>query len=316
MGRFAESRRRLAALIAAAENRQFKVLLPPAYYWLAVSDYRQSGLSQTGKNFKTALRLAETGRNAFEAQHAQEALASYYSDLGELEPALAYASRMLPGRETYYQSPNQSWRNKGTLADLSLRLKFFATSLSFSQEALAIARENWPDSVRVNSKLRNMINASLAKGDFDAALRYANESKRIAAERGDSAENTQTTAEIYLLLADVKSRMKDCDAALADYDKALELYRRLPEFTISSYQIHKGKLFCFRQLDRREDFSDELKTVLALSEEYRSTIREDDSRQAFFANEQVVFDAAERVRLRRNVEGAFAFGLRRIRQSD
>src|SRR6185436_4377487 len=64
------------------------------------------------------------------------------------------------------------------------------------------------------------------------------------------------------------------------------------EFTFNSHQIHKGKLFCFQQLNQRENFAAELQTVLELSEKYRATIREDSSRQAFFANEQVVFDAA------------------------
>ncbi|HYY57123.1 MAG TPA: CHAT domain-containing tetratricopeptide repeat protein [Pyrinomonadaceae bacterium] len=308
VAKVAESRQRLAAIIATAGSRRFNVLIPPAYYWLGVSDYRQGGLSQTNRNFKTALRLAEAGSNAFEVQHAQEALASYYSSLGELEPALAYASKMLPGKDLYYQSSGQSWREKGTLADLSLKLKFFTTSLSFSKEALGIAQEISPTGIRVNQNLRNMVNAAVARKDFEAALKYADESKRIALNRDDSAENRRTTAESYLLLADVKSRTKDCNGALTDYDKALELYRLLPELTFSLYQIHKGKLFCFEQLGRQADFSGELKTVLGLSEEYRATIREDDSRQAFFANEQVVFDAATADALKgRDSLGAFAF---------
>ncbi|MGB8508617.1 MAG: CHAT domain-containing tetratricopeptide repeat protein [Pyrinomonadaceae bacterium] len=308
VAKVAESRRRLTAIIATAADRKFNVLIPTAYYWLGVSDYRQNDLSQTNKNYKYALRLAEGSSNAFEVQHAQEALALYYSDLGELEPALAYASKMLPGKDLYYQSSSQSWRNKGALADITLKLKFFATSLSFSKEALSIAQEISPTSSLVNWSLRNMVNAAAAKEDFTSALRYADESKQLALKRGDSAENTQATAEIYLMLADVERQAKDCDVALTDYDKALELYRRLPEFTVSSYQIHRGKLFCFQQLDRHEDFSSELKTVLALSEEYRATIREDDSRRAFFANEQGVFDAAitNAVKEHDGV-GAFAF---------
>ncbi len=308
VAKVAESRQRLAAIIATAESRKFNVLIPTAYYWLGVSDYRQNNLSQMSRNYKTALRLAEASGNAFEVQHAQESLASYYSELGELEPALLYASKMLPGKDLYYQNRIQSWREKGTLADLSLKLKFFEASLSFSKEALDIAQEKWPASGLVNSNLRNVVNAAVAKGDFATALKYAEESRELALKRGDSAENTQTTAEVYLMLADIKSLTKDCNAALTDYDKALELYGRLPEFTVSSYQIHKGRLFCFQQLNRQEDFSGELKTVLRLSEEYRATIREDDSRRAFFANEQVVFDAAIENAIReRDHQRAFAF---------
>jgi CHAT domain-containing protein len=137
-----------------------------------------------------------------------------------------------------------------------------------------------------------MVSATTEKGDFDTALKYADESLRLALDRDDSPENTKTAAESYLLLADVKSRMQDFDEALTDYDKALESYRRLPQLAAGLYQIHKGRLLCFQRLGRQEDFAAELQTVLRLTEEYRATIREDSSRQAFFANEQDVFDTA------------------------
>ncbi len=70
------------------------------------------------------------------------------------------------------------------------------------------------------------------------------------------------------------------------------MYGQLPEITFSAYRIHKGKLLCYRDLNQREQFAAEFKTVLDLSEEYRRTIREDSSRQAFFENEQTVCDAA------------------------
>ena len=308
VAKLAESRPRLASMIAWAKSRKFKILRSSAHYWLAMSDFRQNDLSQSVKNLKTALRLAEEGNNRFEIQHTEQALTFHYSELGELEPAVFYASKMLSDRALYYQSPSQSWRDKGTLADLSLKLKFFSTSLSLASERLSIAQERWPTTSLVNDSLRRMVNAASAKEDFTAALMYAGESMQIALERGDSAENRYTTAEIYLLLADLKSQMKACNEALTDYDKALDLYSRLPEVTERLYQIHKGKLFCFQQLNRQEDFSSELKTVLELSEEYRATIREDDSRQAFFASEQVVFDAATTNALdEHNSNGAFDF---------
>lgn len=292
VGKIAEGRERLAALIATAESRKFNVLLPAAYYWLAVSDFGQGGLSQTSRDYKTALRLAEAGDNAYEIRHAQEALARYYSALGELEPALAYAGKMLPGRDLYYQGTAQSWRDKGTLADLTLKLKFYEASLSFSRERLKVAREISPTSSLVNSSLRGLVEAATAKGDFDAALGYAEESKALALKAGVGPENAKTAAEAFLTLADVRRQMNDCEDALTDYERARGLYESLPQLTVGAYRIHKGRLFCFQKLGRREDFAAELKTVLELSEKYRATIREDSSRRAFFAHEQVVFDAA------------------------
>ncbi|MGZ8844176.1 MAG: CHAT domain-containing protein [Pyrinomonadaceae bacterium] len=308
IGKIAEGRRRLVALIEKAESRKFKVLLPPAYYWIAYTDFRQSRFSESNKNLKTALQLAKAGNNVFEVHHATECQALNHSRLGELEAALSYASEMLSSKGLYYESQNQSLRDLGTLADLSLRLRFFSTSFSLSRERLSIALESAPRSNSVNDSLRHLVDAAAAGPDPSSALAYARESLQIAWERSESKENTRTIAEIYLLLGDVKSKSRDCNGALTDYDKALEMFGRLPEITDRPYQIHKGKLFCFQQLDRREDFSSELNTVLDLSEMYRATIREDASRQSFFANEQDVFDAAAANALKEGDDrSAFAF---------
>jgi CHAT domain-containing protein len=291
IGKIAEGRPRWEAVIADATNKHFNILIPPAYYWLAISDYKQHRFSDSNKRLKIALRLAEAGNNIFEVHHAAEDLISNYSNLGELESALFYANKMFSAKGTYYENSNQSLRDLGTLADLSLELQFVSTSLSLSKEALETARSSSTDRF-LNSSLRRVVNAAKEKGDLQDALTIANEATQIAIDRGNAPENIQITANAYLSLADVKSRTRNCLEALADYDKALELFASLPELTVSAYAIHKGKLFCFQQLDRKTDFSSELQTVLKLSEEYRRTIREDDSRQAFFANEQDVFDTA------------------------
>ena len=292
IGKVAESRLRLTAIIDSAQRRKFNVLLPPAYYWLGMADYRQGRFSESAKHIKTSLRLAEAGKNAFEIQHAQHALAVNYSELGELEPALFYSGKLLTDRNLYYQNLTQDWRAKGVLVDIFLKWKFFASALALSQERLSIAEENWPTDTQVNDSLRNLIEAATAKEDFPAALKYAGQSMQIVIGRGDSAENSRKKAEIYRLLADSKRRSKTCNEALTDYDQALALFHRFPEVTESLYQVHKGKLFCFQQLNRPEDFSSEFKTVFNLSEEYRAKIREDESRQAFFASDHEVFEAA------------------------
>ena len=100
-----EARRRLTAITESEESRNFKILLPSNYYWLGIADYRQGRFSDSARNLKTALRLAEDGNNAFEIQHVQQALAVNYSELGELEPALLYASKSLSDKNLYYQNP-------------------------------------------------------------------------------------------------------------------------------------------------------------------------------------------------------------------
>ena len=286
-GRVDEGRRRLTATISNAEKKKFMLLPPSAYYWLGMGDYDQNRFSESAKNLETALRLAAASNNFFEVAHVEDALALNYSKLGELEPTLFYASKLLFDDTLHYQSPNQWLRTRGTLAGLSIKLKFFSTSYNLSKEMLSVAQ-----GVQLNDALRHFVQAAVALKDYDSAVKHAGDSLQIALASVEDERNLRTRAEIYRLRAEVKSEAKDCRGALTDYDEALELFSRLPELTISSYQIHKGRLFCFRELNARESFAAELGTVLALSEEYRRTIREDSSRQAFFANEQDVFEAA------------------------
>ena len=290
--KIAECRQRLRAIIEKSEHKKFLVLLPPAYFWLGMTDYDQGRPSESAKNLKTALRLAEAGNDTIEIQHAEDALAKHYAKLGELEPALSYASKNFSDQGLYYQSRNGYWRDKGTLAELALRLKLWSTSLSLSKEALSFVRETSTDDVRLNDSLRHTASAALAREDFAGALEYAGDSLQVALKHGDGADATATKAAIYWLLGDIKRRQKNCGEALGDYDQALGFYRLLPEMTVNSYPIHKGKLFCFQMLNQPEQFAGELKVVMELTEKYRRTIREDSARQAFFDNEQDVFDAA------------------------
>lgn len=307
IGRVEEGRRRLSAIIRNGESRKFTVLAPPAYYWLGMGDYSQNRFSEAVRNLRTALRFAETSRNFFEAQHVEDALAVVYSKLGELEPAIFFSSRAIFNNKFQYESRNQWLRIKGTLAGLTLRLNLFATSYNVSKEMLYLVRKNTPRGVQLNDALRHLVNAATGRKDYAVALEHANDSLRVASEGGNDQGNLRTKAEIYTLLAEVKSQAKDYRGALTDYDQALELYSHLPELTVNAYQIHKGKLFCFQALKDRENFTSELREVLKLAEEYRHKIRTDSSRQAFFANEQSVFDAAtDNAISERDFTGAFA----------
>ncbi|HXI25430.1 MAG TPA: CHAT domain-containing protein, partial [Pyrinomonadaceae bacterium] len=258
-----------------------------------MNDSSQGQLSDSARNLKMALQLAEDTGNVFEIQHAEDGLAKHYEKLGEFQPAWIYAGKRFSHQGSYYQrSPTQYWRDLGTLAELTANANFPFTSLSISKEALAFATANSFKDALVTDSLRHVIEASIATNDLTGALNHANTSLQLALKRGDATGSAITKAETYRLLGDINRQGKNCPEALGQYDQALEMYSRLPEVTIGAYRIHKGKLACFQQLDDAEKFDAELKIVLALTEEYRHNIREDSSRQAFFDSQQDIFDAA------------------------
>ena len=143
--------------------------------------------------------------------------------------------------------------------------------------------------------------AALAKNEqFSEALKYADESSKIALSRKEGQENNSVIADIYLTRADIKKDMENCSEAIEDYDKSLQFYQKISQIKFNLFKLHKGKLLCFQKLGQQENFQKELETVLKISEEYRQNIREDQTRQAFFDNEQIVFDAAISNALRNN----------------
>lgn len=306
MGRIAESRLRFAAIIANAENRKFTLLLSTANFWLAKSDFLQNQFSETTKNLKKALQVAEASGNIFEAHHAAESLVVTYTELGELEPSVSYAGIMLSHSGSTYENPSQSLRDLSTLSGLCLKSKLNATALNFALESLSMIRQSMSDSpnsksalrIKLTDSLRRLVEASIALKNFPMALKFGDEAMQEVQNRENGAEKTKAVIDVQLLLAEARRLAGDCPSALRDYDQALAANQYLPEVSLDLYQLHKGKLFCYQEQNDQERIIPELETVLALSEKYRMTIREDSSRQSFFANEQDVFDVATEQALR------------------
>ena len=306
VGQIDKSRARLNAIVEESTSRNFQALLPPAYYWLAMNDYSQGRLSESARNLRAALHVAEATHNVFEIQHADDTLAKHYAKLGELDLALLFSGKRFASQSAYYNDKAQYWRDRGTLAELTLNLGLSATSLSVSREMLSFAEANGFHDVRLNDSLDHVIEASLASNDLNGALQHANRSLQIAQKRGP--ESAESQAEIYRLLGDITRQGRNCSEALGHYDQGLQLYGRAREISLNVYRIHKGRLECFQQTNDEQRFADELEIIRKLTEEYRQNIREDYSRQAFFADQQDIFDAATEAALRAgDNRRAFAF---------
>jgi len=196
VGRIDEARERLTAIAVNAEKKKFLVLGPPAYYWLGMNDFSQGRVSDSAKNLKIALRQAEAGDNMYEIQHAEDALTKNYTKLGELPPALLYGGKRFSDQAVYYQNENAYLRDKGTLAELTLKLGFPATSSSVAKEMLSFAEASKFDDGRLNDSLRHVVEASLANNDLNGALRFANQSLEVANKRGDGPGAATTKAVI------------------------------------------------------------------------------------------------------------------------
>ncbi|MFN0140435.1 MAG: CHAT domain-containing protein [Pyrinomonadaceae bacterium] len=287
-----ESVRRMSLLLADARSRQFKTIEANLNYWIGIGYGRQKEKSRSIANLKAAYSLSRETGNEFETRHSADTLADAYRDLGETHKAMEYSGVAGGGNDLYYESPSQTWRNLNTTSELLGEMNSTTSSIDFAHEGVWLGTRIFADTPGVNESLQHLVNAFRTARQFDAAFTTASRSNEIAIRREQSPQNSKVTAESFLVRADVLREAGRCDEALVDYQKAFEYFRSLREVTYGLYDLHKGKLLCLRVLDRHDEFEVELETVLNISEEYRRRIREDESRQAFFDNEHVVFDAA------------------------
>jgi CHAT domain-containing protein len=307
IARMDESRRRLNTLNELAVRRQFKVLEPPVFYWLGVTDYRQNRFSDSLKNVKIALQKARETENLMEIEHCAESVTGTYSEIGEIEKSLSLAGEFLRP-DAYLESKSQYWRNKSLLADLMFKFGFLETADDVSKEEVSVVENLYPKADLIDATLRRRGEILLEKKDFEMAWETIEKARQRAESREESEQNNITKAKTYLLRGDVQRLRHNCEAALVDYEYSLDLSAKIPEFTVIIYNVHKGKLLCLNALQRQSEFQTELETALKLSEEYRQKIREDESRQAFFGNEQIVFETAiENALANGEIEKAFGF---------
>ncbi len=293
ISRIDESLPRFDALIGSADKLKFKVLLPAAYYYKSAAEFRRNQYSQAIKTGRMSLQLAEEFTDVYGVQHEAEALAELHEILGEPEMSLNYLGKAMGNNDLYYVNPGNICRSLLTSSNLSAKLELNRSAADFARESLELSQKVANSTDLVNDSMKNLTRALASNKQFDKALEIADESNRIALSRGPGEENDKTIADTFLSRANLKGLdMQNCGDALPDYERSLEYYGKVPQATFNLYRVHKGKLFCFHTLKLQNEFENELDTVLQISEENRRNIREDALRQAFFENEQKVFDTA------------------------
>lgn len=290
--RIAESYEKMTALLADAKARRHKIISANLSYWLGVCDGRQRSFSRSIKHTRSALSISQETENLFELKHAAENLAIIYNSLGEAGKSLDNLSGAFETDNVYYVDTSQTWRNLNTTADLFSQIEHYSTAVDFATESVGLSRLIFGDKVGVNDSLRHLSSSLTKNGRFAKAIEVSNAAIELALTREQNPQNRKYLADAFLTRGDVNREMGDCPAALEDYTSSLGANIDQTEQVQSRYRLHKGKLQCFYDLKHQTDFESELETVLKMSEEYRSSIRQDDSRQAFFENEQVIFDLA------------------------
>lgn len=287
------------------------------YLWLniAVIDWHGNNLllndeiSRSIEVAKETLMSAEKLNDSTMQTKLLNVLAAHYNDVGETKKTLPFLSKSLFAPTDYNSGQIIKWQNAYYIASVLDKLNLSESAEIFGKDALFIAQNSsLKESQAFDDSLKLLLKIYKNKKDFGQALKFAEESLQIAEKTEDKAFQNSLIQYATLEIADLKRDMGEFDEALLEYEKAIELLKTNPEIQIDSYSAEKGKLLCLFTLGRSKEVSEQLEKTLELSEKYRSRIFDEETRNVFFENQQIVYDIAVKNAVEKgNPQKAFEF---------
>lgn len=276
-------------LLGYARSKNYKWLEAAALYSSGLIFYGQKALSRAMDVHLEAFGTAKQMGDTLLMQRASVSIMERLIVTGEYRRAQTYLFNK--SGDLYYSGGNlATWRSYYFPARLLLKLKLNNAAADFAFESLATAKNSGIADNAISS-LAMLAQIKAADRKIDDALLYAGESLALLEQQPDDPSKLNKQADITLRIADLKSELGKCEEGLADFKKVIALFAD-SEYSVDRYAAHRGLLMCLKKLDRDAEVAAELETVLSMADGYRLEIMEDESRQAFFDNEQAVFDIA------------------------
>lgn len=307
-GNLPESRKILTDLAEFSGEKKYKWLEASALEQKATTFFLENDFSKAVEQHKEALKISEEISDTYKQQRVLIGLTEIYTRIGESEKALFYLKQILVMDDLYFQSDRQAWRNYIYGSEVFSRLNLPDAAIAFGRENLELGNEILKNpAVNHNSHI-SLSKLYTAKKDYKNALEFAEKSRETALNLNQDSAQKILLADSEIQIGLIERLSGNCDKALVNYDKALDIYSQLPTFTRELYYAKKGKLICFQAQNKQDLVEKELPGILDLYEKYRTKILEEQARNVFFDNEQTVYDIAiDNFLAKGDEKGAFEF---------
>ena len=299
----------LARLTSECDRKNYRWLNLAVADWVSNNFILQNEFTKSIEIAKNNLKSAEELADTAVQSKMLNVLAAYFNDIGELDKALFYLGKAANLANFYNRSEIRNWQTDYYSASVFNKLKMFEIAGNFGREALFIVQNSpYNKSQAVGDTFQLLLKISKDKKDFPQALRFAEASLRFAESTEDERFKAKMVQYATLEVADLKREMGNFEEALREYENVIEILKKSPEIKVDNYSAQKGKLLCLLALGGNSEITEELNKTLELSEKYRSEILDEEARNAFFANEELVYDIAVENALRvANPQKAFEF---------
>ena len=276
-------------LLTLSEANQYRWLIAQCFYGLANASADQSEYSRALDYSAQALKTFEQLGDLNGVRKSLTQLADFNQAINRIAPALGYLSRALVLTDQSESDPMQKWGVLNQIGFSMTSLQLHAAALFYQVEALRLAKElDIPLYISRSYSYVGTAYATMQK--YQEAMNEATQAfefgRSMTGKRG-----IEVRAHASQQLGDINRAAGRCDEAVKNYDQSLELYRDL-RVDYYSYVAHKGKLLCYIASSNKPAVRNELRSVLGLSELYRSRITDEGQRSSFFDAEQGVYDLA------------------------
>lgn len=299
----------LKKLSAECEQKNYLWLNVAVMDWYGNNLLHNDEISRSIEVAKETLKSAEKLNDSTMQTKLLNVLAGHYDDVGETKKTLPYLSKSLFTPTDYNSGQTLKWQNTYYIASVFDKLNLSESAEIFGQDALFIIQNSsLKESQAFDDSLKLLLKIYKNRKDFGQALNFAEESLQTAEKTQDKVFQNRLVQYATLEIAELKRAMGEFNEALLSYEKAIELLEANTETQTDSYSAEKGKLLCLFALGRKNEISEQLEKTLKLSEKYRSSILDEETRNVFFENQQIVYDlAVENAIEEGNPQKAFEF---------
>jgi CHAT domain-containing protein/TolA-binding protein len=273
-------------------DNKFKWLASQAYTKLSIN----AGIGLLGKYSKAleydekALEFAEETDDLYGLQKIPSQIAYEYKQVGRYSLSLKYCQKSLKISALPEASRRESYRTYYFVSLTLYKMKLYETSILYQKEALNISNELNDKTFIHNANLSlGMIN--LSKERHVEAEAFLQSSLQNANSFPDEEEKVKAVSYSLFELGNLKRQMEQFEDAKNHYREAINFYDK-SEYKLNRYESHKGLLQCLLKTTNYSEIEKEFSTLFEIFRKDRTEIIEAQNREAFFDNEQTVYDLA------------------------
>ena len=281
---------RFERLAATYKQRGYKSLQAQAIHaqsdaWTDANEFSKV-LDLAGE----ALKMAEAIQDDSTRLRCLQQFVSINLRLGKYNNSLRYGLAALEIAQAFLNEPKLVWTfyHEAALNFQWLRLPIAA--VEFESRALELAKQSaWPFIIVRSYTQLGFIYAS--QGDYQRSISNGKLALAEGEKVHDEKSRLSIVSQAIMRLGHFYRQTGDFTTAIAQYDTALGMFEQLG-LGVYLYETHKARFIALVGAGDTAAASKELDKALALFEEYRVKIQEEQNRNSFFDVGQDIYDLA------------------------